>query len=284
MIMKRTITILLVLLIFAACKKDDVNLSPNDLSSAENLNRPDMAKRSRKAPKTPKAPAASTLSFSGYTWTISDSGTGTQGPGPNQFSSSNAYVDANGYLHLELTKNTTTKAWQCASVELNQSLGYGTYQWQVEGRIDQLDPNVVFAMFNYSGVDGYDEMDIEYSKWGNAKNKTNLDFNLYPARGSKTTNSEATASVTLTQTYTTHRLIRSANEVDFQSLAGFQDDNTNLYASKSFYSPPTSISTLSMPVYMNLWLYQGAAPANGKNVEVIVHNFKFTPAASNSLL
>jgi hypothetical protein len=281
--MKRPITLLLLLLIFAACKKDESTLSNNDFSTAENINRPNMAKRS-KTPKTPKAPTAPTLSFSGYTWTISDSGTDTQGPGPNQFSSSNAYVDANGYLHLELTKNTTTKAWQCASVELTQSLGYGTYQWQVEGRIDQLDPNVVFAMFNYSGVDGYDEMDIEYSKWGNAKNKTNLDFNLYPARGSKASNSEVTASVTLTQTYTTHRLIRSANEVDFQSLAGFQDDNTNLYASKSFYSPPTSISTLAMPPYMNLWLYQGKAPSNGKNVEVIIHNFTFTPATSNTRL
>jgi len=276
--MKQTILILLLLLIFAACKKDAENVSPTDLSPAENLKKPGMGEMNLRVTPT------RTLSFSGYTWTITDSGTGTQGPGPNHWSSSNAYLDANGYLHLELTKNTSTRTWQCSQVVLNQSLGYGTYQWQVEGRIDQLDPNVVFAMFNYSGNDGYDEMDIEYSKWGNAKNKTNLDFNLYPATGSNQTNMETTASVTLTGTYTTHRIIRSGNEVDFQSLAGFQDDNTNLYAAKSFYNPPTSISTLNMPVYMNLWLYQGKAPSNGKNVEVIIHNFKFTPSTNNSRL
>ncbi len=42
--MKRTITILLLLLIFAACKKDEI-LSPNNLSTAENLNRPIMARK-----------------------------------------------------------------------------------------------------------------------------------------------------------------------------------------------------------------------------------------------
>ncbi len=280
--MKRTITILFLLLIFAACKKDE-NLSPTDLSPTENLQRTGMGEMNP-GEMNLKATPTHTLSFSGYTWTITDFGTSTHGPGPNYWSSSNAYVDANGYLHLELTKNTKTKTWQCSQVVLNQSLGYGTYQWQVEGRIDQLDPNVVFAMFNYSGNDGFDEMDIEYSKWGNAKNKTDLDFNLYPATGSNQSNVETTASVTLTTTYTTHRIIRSGTEVDFQSLMGFQDGNTNLYAAKSLYSPPTAISTLSMPAYINLWLYQGKAPANGKNVEVIIHNFTFTPATSNSRL
>ncbi len=37
------------------------------------------------------------------------------------------------------------------------------------------------------------------------------------------------------------------------------------------------MSTLDMPVHMNLWLYQGAAPANAVAVEIIIHAFKFTP-------
>ena len=47
---------------------------------------------------------AATLSFSGYTWTIKDSSPGTAGPGPNNWAAANAFVDANGYLHLKLTK------------------------------------------------------------------------------------------------------------------------------------------------------------------------------------
>jgi hypothetical protein len=262
--MKRTIPALLFALVFASCSKEASTSS--SVSSQKKL-----TATGTHLPATP----TTTLSFSGYTWTVTDSGTGTQGPGPNHWSSSNAYVDANGYLHLKVTKNTTTNTWQCAQVILNQSLGYGKYQWEVEGAIDQLDQNVVFGMFNYSGNNGFDEMDIEYSKWGRAVNN-NLDFTLYPATGSTQSSVETTALVSLSGTYTTHRITRYSNEVDFQSLGGFHDDNTNVYASKSWYNPPQSISTLTMPVYINLWLFNGVAPSNSQNVEIIVHNFKFT--------
>jgi hypothetical protein len=29
---------------------------------------------------------------------------------------------------------------------------------------------------------------------------------------------------------------------------------------------------------MNLWLYRGAPPANGKSVEIVVKRFSFSPA------
>jgi hypothetical protein len=103
--MKRTIPTLLFALIFASCSKEASTSS--SVSSQKKL-----TATGTHLPATP----TTTLSFSGYTWTITDSGTGTQGPGPNHWSSSNAYVDANGYLHLKVTKNTTTNTWQCAQV------------------------------------------------------------------------------------------------------------------------------------------------------------------------
>jgi len=32
-----------------------------------------------------------------------------------------------------------------------------------------------------------------------------------------------------------------------------------------------------MPVYINLWLFQGKAPSDKKEVEIIIHQFTFTP-------
>jgi hypothetical protein len=32
-----------------------------------------------------------------------------------------------------------------------------------------------------------------------------------------------------------------------------------------------------MPIHINLWLFQGKAPKNGQEIEVIIHQFKFTP-------
>lgn len=254
--MKKLHYLLLALLPLAACKKD-------------------LASSGDKAP-TATDPRAVTLTFSGYTWTVKNTGTGTAGPGPNYWSDSNAFVDANGYLHLKLTKSGSN--WYCAEVTSTQSFGYGTYQWWVEGAIDQLDKNVVFGLFNYSGVDGRDEMDIEYAKWGNAANP-NTNFTVYPAQ---TVSSSAywhtTYSSTLGGTFTTQRFKRtSATSVYFQELGGFYNDNTNQITSATCSNPPNSISTLAMPIHMNLWLFQGAAPSNATSVEIIIHAFKFTP-------
>ena len=252
-----------------SCQKDAVSSADNGTVTS--------AKPATTAAKATPLTALTTLTFSGYTWTVTSSGTGTQGPGPNHFSASNAWVDASGFLHLKLAKNATTNKWECAEVTLNQNLGYGKYQWKVEGAIDKLDKNVVFGMFNYSGNDGYDEMDIEYSRWGYATNN-NLDLTLYPATGSTQSSVETTALVNLTGTYTTHRFTRyHADSVKFQSIAGFYDNDTNVYASQTWKNPPHSISTLSMPVLINLWLFNGVAPSNGQSVEIIIHEFKFTP-------
>lgn len=245
-----------------ACKKDAANKQASPAVTAA---------------VKPTTQSVTTLSFSGYTWNVTSSGTGTQGPGPNHFSASNAWVDASGFLHLKLAKNATTGNWECAEVTLAQNLGYGAYQWKVEGAIDKLDKNVVFGMFNYSGNDGFDEMDIEYSRWGR-KNNNNLDFTLYPQTGSTQSSVEVTALVSLSGTYTTHRITRHSNSsVDFQSIEGFHDDNTNVFAAKTWNNPPQSISSLSMPILMNLWLFNGVAPSDGNSVEIIIHEFKFTP-------
>lgn len=158
-----------------------------------------------------------------------------------------------------------------------QSFGYGTYQWDVEGRIDTLDKNVVFGMFNYSGVDGRDEMDIEYSKFGSST-ANNTNFTIYPAQTvTSFTDWRTTYSTSLTGTYTTQRFKRnSATSVYFQELGGFKSDDTNQITAATCSNPTNSISTLAMPVHMNLWLFQGTAPANNSQVEIIIHSFTFT--------
>lgn len=67
------------------------------------------------------------------------------------------------------------------------------------------------------------------------------------------------------------------NSITFKSMEGFYDDDTNLFASKTWNNPPHSISPLSMPVLMNLWLFKGIEPADGYSAEIIIHDFKFTP-------
>src|ERR1043166_192268 len=66
---------------------------------------------------------ATTIQFSGYTWNVKDGA--NLGPGPNNWSQNNVWVDASGFLHLKISKDPTTGKWNCAEVSTQQAFGYG---------------------------------------------------------------------------------------------------------------------------------------------------------------
>ena len=130
--------------------------------------------------------AAETITWSGYEWKVRSSRGAAQGPGPNIFSDSrdNVFVDSKGDLHLRITQREDKK-WVAAEIDLTQSLGYGTYQWELSSRYDRLPSNVVVGLFTYisprsvarqtDGVVGNQkpdtphEIDIEFTgAWGDA--------------------------------------------------------------------------------------------------------------------
>lgn len=218
--------------------------------------------------------AQTTIQFSGYTWTVKTPA-GTQGPHNNYWSGKNVWVDSNGRLHLLIKKNNDNGRWECAEVSSKELFGYGTYQWKLEGPVNALDKNIVLGLFNYSGNSRFDEMDIEFSRWGRDSVPI-LNYTVWPATGDTgISNVTYAKDFILNGSYTTHRFKRDATSIHFASLHGFQDGNDNLFESKTWTSP-TSISTLPMPVFMNLWLFN-APPADGKPVEIIIHQFTFTP-------
>src|SRR5579862_1388649 len=79
--------------------------------------------------------SAQTLTFGGHTWTVRPDGTGA--PRNNTWCEANAFVDSNGYLHLKLTQ--VNGQWCSAEVVSQDRMGFGTYQWQLNSRVDQLD-------------------------------------------------------------------------------------------------------------------------------------------------
>ena len=109
---------------------------------------------------------AKTIRFSGYNWKVKSGS--HEGPGPNNWDENNVWVDQGGYLHLKLSKQGDR--WYCSEVSTEDRLGFGRYQFWVVGRVDRLDPNVVFGLFNYPtpevGPDGTNAIDIEFAKWG----------------------------------------------------------------------------------------------------------------------
>jgi hypothetical protein len=208
-----------------------------------------------------------TVDFSGYTWEVKSS-TGVVGPGPNYFSNSvdNVWVDGLGRLHLKVTHSK--RRWYSAEVINMQSLGRGCYRFELDSAVDALDPNVVLGLFTWSDDPAYNnrELDIEFGRWGNAADRTNGQYVVQPydhaGNLQRITQPAASSSA--------HWFDRQANAVTFGSSAAAPSSWT--YAGSALPQPG------SEHVRMNLWLYRGAPPLNGRSVEVVVSRFTFTPA------
>jgi len=218
-----------------------------------------------------------TIRFAGYEWIVK-SGI-DQGPGPNNWNENNVWVDQGGHLHLKLTRQGDR--WYCAEVLSKDRMGFGRYQFWIEGRVDRLDPNVVLGLLNYPtpdvGPDGTNEIDIEFAGWGKPEAPV-CNYTVWPARaGLRRANKRF--PVELKDEYTSHTFIWNSAGVTFQSLHGLHDDGADQFAGWRYQpqDPASYVPQKAMPVRINLWLFQGQSPRNGQQVEFIVHSFKYTP-------
>jgi hypothetical protein len=204
-----------------------------------------------------------TVQFSGYTWQVKSS-SDVVGPGPNRFSdsSANVWVDSLGRLHLKLTRSKGR--WYCAEVVNTQNLGRGRYTFELDSPVDRLDANVVLGLFTWSDDPAYNnrEIDIELSRWGNATDPTNGQYVVQPYDRSGNL-----------RRITQRAVSRSTMSFDWQAGAvAFSGPSAWTYTGPDVPQPG------SEHVRMNLWLFRGAQPANGKSVEIVVKRFSFTPA------
>lgn len=226
-----------------------------------------------------------TIRFSGFDWEVRGAGKG--GPGPNQWDDANVWVDEKGRLHLKISQ--VDGEWRCAELQTKQRLGFGKYRFQVTGRLDNFDPNLVLGLFTYPtrdvGGDATNEIDIEFAKWGRA-DADNMDYVVYPASGKRQTPGDSfTAKFTPEDKATTHEFDWSEKGVRFRSLTGHGDGNPDGKSKtreilKWEYTPADArlIPHQPCPVHLNLWLFRGRAPADSRPVEIIIDRFTYEKA------
>lgn len=208
-----------------------------------------------------------TLQFSGRTWTVKTS-TGAVGPGPNVFGSANAWVDGSGYLHLRIDKSG--RRWTCGEVVLQDSLGYGTYEWELGSNVSTLDPMAVLGLFTWNNDDAsyaHREIDFEASRWGNSRDRTNAQWVVQPWDVTGNLRRFTIGS----SVPTVVRFTWTSSRVDFATLVGGVVVESWSYTGSSV--PPAGGENARM----NLWLYNGRAPK--APVEVVIRRFSFTPPA-----
>ena len=226
-------------------------------------------------------PAIRLLNFSGYDWWVKES-PGVVGPGPNYFSAStnNVWLDAEGRLHLRITNRSNQ--WHCAEIVSQRTFGYGSYRFELDFPVDNLNPNAVLGLFTWSDHAAYAhrEIDIECSRWGNSNDVNNAQFVVQPWDAS---GHLVRYAVPAGLTHSTHLFVWEPNRIRFQSLKGGFSPTltaTNLIRNWTFTDASAVPQTGDENVRINLWLNNGDPPAGNAEVEVVLRNFEFVPLGS----
>jgi len=220
------------------------------------------------ADEIPPGTTLRTIDWSGYTWDTKRYS--PWGPGPNYWSDSprSLWVDGNG-LHLTIQQIEGT--WSCSEIMLNQSLGYGSYEYRIASRLDQFQPEIVLGLFVYESLEA--EIDIEFGKL-DKEGGENAQYVIQPFyhldnRHNFVMDSSPTS---------THRFDWQPDHIAFISWKGHEP------------YPPSSESIIQQWNYMgediptpgreaprlNLWLFDGQPPSNLQQVEVIIKDFTFS--------
>ena len=229
-----------------------------------------------------KYPGARWIGFSGYDWWVkASSGTNQFGPGPNYFSDStnNVWTDAQGWLHLRITHSSNQ--WQCAEIVSARTFGYGSYRFELGSRVDDLDTNIVLGLFTWSDDPVYAdrEMDIECSR-GFAADANNAQFTVQPYNLSA---HYSRYQVPAGLVDSTHLFTWQSNSVTFQCQRGSYSPNpnpTNVIGAWTFTDASAVPRTGDENVRINLWLFFGRPPSDGREVELVVKSFQFVPLGS----
>jgi hypothetical protein len=217
--------------------------------------------------------------WKGHNWKITNGGMA----GIAQGNPVNIFVDQNDYLHLRIINREGT--YTASEMFSADKLGFGTYQWQIEGTVDNMDKSTVLGLFPYGpaagiGSDGENELDIEFSKWDDTCSGCNADFTFYPSTGNKAAGPQTeNFNFSLNgENLTTARLVWNSTSVTGTIMRGLQPIGSIQNVLRTFsYSTveyAARIPQTPLPLGMNFWCFK-SLPANRQ--EVIIRDFQYVP-------
>jgi len=221
-----------------------------------------------------------TIRWSGREWKVTRGGMAGVAKGDP----ANVTIDGKGYLHLRIAKRDGQ--WTSAEVFTVEEMGFGTYQWIVEGDVYRTDPTTVLGLFPYGpvhkkGADAENEIDIEFSQWNKTCHGCDADFTVYPATGKRRPEGKSAWEDNFYVdggTLTTARIEWSRERIVFTLMNGAKAIGETSDVIKTETYPPASftgdadIPQVTMPVGINLWCFK-ATPE--KEQEVVVRSFEY---------
>jgi thiamine pyrophosphokinase len=198
-----------------------------------------------------------TLTWSGYTWQVDNY---NERPGKD-YSMDNVYVDNQCNLHLKITNVGGT--WYSASLRTVNTVGYGTYTYNMITNPYGWDMNVVGGGFYDKGPNYYNELDDETSRWGNPSVVDQVDqFTVW------TGTPAASSYYSINEQNTIHKIVwNPSGQVQF-SATGASGNTIGSWT----YTGPYQTETGGY-YYLCLWLTGTGVPSNGQSQEMVISNF-----------
>jgi len=145
-----------------------------------------------------------------------------------------------------------------------------------------MDKSVVLGLFTYGparhvGVDGENEIDIEFSQWDGTCGDCNADFTVYPSTGNRKPHGHSSWEDNFHITggsLTTARMEWRPGEIVFTIMNGVQPMGTtaNVIRTETYASDAMNIPQDAAAVGINLWCFQGTP---SKNQSVVIRDFQF---------
>lgn len=219
---------------------------------------------------------AQTIRWSGRSWKLTGGHMAGVAPG----NPANVTMDDDGYLHLRIVQQNDK--WSAAELFTTDELGYGTYQWIVEGNVYAMDPTTVLGLFTYGpthhiGVDAEDEIDIEFSQWNKTCHGCNADFTVYPATGHRKPKGVSAWEDNFKVsggTLTTARMEWFPDHIVFTLMNGAQPIGTvaEVIKAETYTSDATNLPQIAAPVGINLWCFKQTPE---QQQSVVIRRFEF---------
>jgi hypothetical protein len=208
-----------------------------------------------------------TLLFSGYEWHVRNVGS-NRGGRENNYETSNAWTDENGFLHLRIANNGGR--WSCAEVKLLRSLGYGSYRFVVRD-VSQLEPAAVLSLFTWDDSDAgqnHREMNIEMARWGDAASK-NAQYVVQPYYvPANVVRFDVPAGVL------THSFRWEEGRVAFKTVRGSVADAPSMFEHVFTSGVP---SPGGETMHLDLFIFGNAKDPLQKDAEVVIEKFEYLP-------
>jgi hypothetical protein len=221
---------------------------------------------------------AQTIRWAGHTWKVTSGGMAGVAPG----NPANVDFNPDGYLQLQIAKREGK--WTAAELFTTDNMGFGTYQWVIQGDVYNMDQTTVLGLFTYGpthhiGADAENEIDIEFSQWNKTCHGCDADFTVYPSTGNRKPNGVSSWEDNFQVSggnLTTARMEWRSDRVVFTLMNGVHPMGSvaDVIKTETYSSNTTNIPQTAAPVGINLWCFKGTP---SRNQSAIIRDFRFVP-------